>query len=315
MHMNHEWGWGPRRASWAVAWLLALGLPGCGGSGAQPDLVWGRRGVLDGDLVKPRAIAIDDQDRLYLVDWTARIQVFDTDGRLLHKPWTPPDWRNGRPSGLSIHPDGNLIVSDSHYSFIRIYSPDGVLLRSVGGKQGTAPGELSYISDTVCDGSGNFYVAEFGENQRITKLDPDGKFLSCWGEPGSEPGQFARIRALALGPDGNLYVADACNHRIQVFTADGKLVRRFGSPGSGPGELSYPYDVAFPPGQAKHLYVMEYGNQRVQKFTLDGESHGTWGGPGRTPGRLSAPWGLAVDRHGRVHVVDSENHRIQRIRF
>lgn len=296
--------------------LALLFVAGCGGPRSAPELVWGARGVQNGQLVKPRAIAIDKEDRLYLVDWTARIQRFDTDGVYQKdKTWTPPSWNNGRPSGLSIHPDGNLIVSDSHYSTIRIYSPDGALLRSIGGKQGTGLGELSYISDVVCDKQSNFYVAEFGENQRITKLDPDGKFITCWGEPGSEPGQFARIRALAFGPDGNLYAADACNHRIQVFTTDGKLVRIFGSSGKEPGELSYPYDVAFPMGQAEHLYVMEYGNQRVQKFTLEGKSLGTWGRPGREPGRLSSPWALAVDRLGRVHVVDSENHRVQRIRF
>lgn len=313
--MNCWWRHGPRCASLTLPVWMTFCLTGCGGARTAPELVWGKRGVVDGDLVKPRAIAIDGQDRLYLVDWTARIQLFDTDGKHLGKTWTPPDYRNGRPSGLSIHPDGNLIVSDSHYSLIRIYSPEGELLRTVGGKVGTAPGELSYISDTICDPDGNFYVAEFGENQRISKLDPAGRFLKCWGEPGAEPGQFARIRALALGSDGYLYVADACNHRIQVFTPEGQFVRLFGSPGNGPGELSYPYDVAFPPGQASHLYVMEYGNQRIQKFTLDGKSLGVWGGPGREPGRLSAPWALAVDRHGRVHAVDSENHRIQRIRF
>ncbi|MCI0684767.1 MAG: hypothetical protein L0Y71_21935 [Gemmataceae bacterium] len=300
-----------RRLAWGWALLLVAGC----GPPSTPELVWGSRGVQGGQLVKPRAIAIDKDDRLYLVDWTARIQRFDTDGTYQKKTWMPPSWNNGRPSGLSIHPDGNLIVADSHYSTIRIYSPDGDLLRSVGGKQGTAPGELSYISDVVCDAQGNFYVAEFGENQRITKLDADGNFLTCWGEPGTEPGQFARIRALALGPDGNLYAADACNHRIQVFTTDGKLVRIFGGPGNGPGELSYPYDVAFPPGRAEHLYVIEYGNHRVQKFTLEGKTLGTWGRSGRDPGGLCSPWALAVDRLGRVHVVDSENHRVQRARF
>src|SRR6266704_4641640 len=157
--------------------LALLFSAGCGGPRTEPELVWGRHGVQDGELVKPRAIAIDDQDHLYLVDWTARIQAFNTDGKLLHKPWMPPDFRNGRPSGLSIHPDGNLIVSDSHYSTIRIYSPDGAELRTQGGKSGTAPGELSYISDTVCDADGNYYVAEYGENQRISKFDADFKFL------------------------------------------------------------------------------------------------------------------------------------------
>src|SRR4029077_5379540 len=120
-------------------------------------------------------------------------------------------------------------------------------------------------------------------------------------------GEFSRIRALALGPDGLLYAADACNHRIQVFTRDGKLVRVWGKQGTEKGQLSYPYDLAFARGETPCLYVVEYGNSRVQKFTPTGESLGTGGGPGREPGKLAGPWALAVDSKGRVHVIDSEN--------
>jgi DNA-binding beta-propeller fold protein YncE len=258
-------------------------------------------------------VAIDAHDRLFIVDYSARIQVFDRDGQFLHHRWTTPDYRNGRPSGLSIDRDGNLIVSDSHYHCFRIYSPEGVELRKFGGEAGTGPGQLGYVSDVVQDADGFYYIAEFGENGRISKFDSEGKFVQCWGSPGSEEGQFARARALALGPDGNLYVADACNHRIQVFTRDGQLVRVWGRSGTAEGELSYPYDLAF--NKAGELYVVEYGNHRVQKFTMTGEALGCWGGPGRTPGRLWNPWALAVDRKGRVHVMDTDNHRVQRIRF
>ncbi|MBI3410499.1 MAG: hypothetical protein HY040_19340 [Planctomycetes bacterium] len=295
--------------------FLCMAALGCGRSPEVPELVWGKRGIQGGELVKPRAIAIDQQDRLYLVDWTARIQVFDRDGKFLGKSWTPPDYRNGRPSGLSVDAAGNLVVSDSHYNCVRVYSPDGDLLRTIGGKPGTEPGQLSYISDALCDSPGNFYISEFGENQRISKFDSDGNFVKCWGSPGSEIGQFARIRAMALGPDGNLYVADACNHRIQVFTTEGAFVRSWGTPGDGLGQLSYPYDLAFSSGPDSKLYVVEYGNHRVQKFNLRGESLGTWGGPGRQPGRLNSPWAIGVDSRGRVHVVDSENDRVQRIDF
>jgi DNA-binding beta-propeller fold protein YncE len=293
--------------------LGLLGLAGCLDDPARPELVWGRRGVQDGDLVRPRAIAIDARDRLYVVDFTARIQVYDRDGRHLGLTWTTPDYRNGRPSGLGIDRDGNLIVSDSHYHCFRIYSPEGKELRCFGGQAGTAPGRLGYVSDVVQDADGNYYVGEFGENHRVSKFDRAGKLLHCWGSDGTEPGQFSRIRALALGPDGNLYVADACNHRIQVFTKDGELVRCWGRPGKEPGELSYPYDLAFNRDGA--LYVVEYGNNRVQKFTAAGEALGCWGGPGREPGRLHNPWALAVDSRGRVHVLDTENHRVQRIAF
>jgi DNA-binding beta-propeller fold protein YncE len=291
-------------------------IVGCGGPRAAPELVWGKQGVQDGDLARPRAIAIDPQDRLYIVDFTARIQVYDRDGQHLGHTWQTPDYRNGRPSGLSIGRDGNLIVSDSHYHCLRIYSiADGkpVEVKVIGGNPGTAPGHFGYISDAVQDSDGNYYISEFGENQRITQLDPEGRFLKCWGSVGSEPSQFARIRAMALGPDGLLYVADASNHRIQVFTREGEFVRAWGHEGDDPGQLRYPYDVAFGPGG--DLYVAEFGNNRVQKFSPQGSPLGVWGGHGRKPGQLDHPWALAVDSRGRVHVVDTQNHRVQRIRF
>jgi streptogramin lyase len=287
---------------------------GCGGSKSAPELVWGQRGVRGGDIVKPRAIAIGPDDHLYIVDWTARIQAFDRNGKYLGATWTSPDYRNGRPSGLSVDAKGNVVVSDSHYNCVRVYSPTGELLKTIG-SAGTEPGQLSYVSDALCDEAGNFYVSEFGDNQRISKFDPDGKFLKCWGSPGALLGQFARIRAMTLGPDGNLYVADSCNHRIQVFTTDGAFVRVFGTPGRELGELAYPYDVACSHGRTPYLYVVELENCRVQKFTLEGESLGVWGSPGRAPGQLCSPWALAVDSHGSVHVVDSLNDRIQRISF
>jgi DNA-binding beta-propeller fold protein YncE len=306
----------PRSRRKQAALVLLLGaLTGCGTDPYVPERVWGKRGVQNGDLVKPRAIAIDAHDRIFLVDWTARIQVFDRDGNYLGPTWTTPDYRNGRPSGLSIARDGNLLVSDSHYHCFRTYSSDGKLRRTFGGEGGTKPGQLSYVSDVVQDEDGFFYVAEFGENQRVSKFDADGRFVKCWGSEGTEPGQFARLRALTLGPDGLLYAADACNHRIQVFSRDGKLVRCWGRPGGEPGELAYPYDLAFSPKDPNVLYVVEYGNHRVQKFTPEGQPLGCWGGVGREPGRLCSPWALAIDSRGRVHVVDSENHRVQRIDF
>lgn len=298
-----------------MARFLVLLLPllaGCAGNVSQPQLVWGRKGVRDGDLVRPRAVALID-DHLFIVDFTARVQAYDLDGNHLGLTWTTPDYRKGRPSGLGVDNEGHLIVSDSHYCCFRLYTTEGKLIKTIALPPGDKPGQFGYVSDVVQDEDGYWYVAEFGQNQRISKLTPKGKFVTCWGGEGKEPGKLARPRALALGDDGLLYVADACNHRIQVFSRDGKLKRIIGSAGEGEGELNYPYDLAFGPDGL--LYVVEYGNHRVQRFTKEGEARGTWGGPGRGPGKLFSPWALIVDHKGRVHVLDTENHRVQRVKF
>jgi DNA-binding beta-propeller fold protein YncE len=302
-----------RRFSGCFLLLAAPLLVGCGGPSETPDLVWGKRGVRNGDFVRPRAAAIDRNDRLFVVDYTARIQVFDLNGKYIGPTWTTPDYSNGRPSGLGIDRDGNLIVCDSHYHCLRIYDADGKELRKIGGTAGSDPGQFGYVSDAVQDEAGYFYISENGQNDRITKLDAEGRFVKMWGKAGHEPGEFAHIRALALGPDGLLYVADAINHRIQVFTRDGEFVRAFGEIGTELGQMRYPYDLAF--GPKGDLYVVEHENNRVQKFTKEGKSLGCWGVPGREPGQLAAPWALVVDRKGRVHIIDTENNRVQRIWF
>jgi streptogramin lyase len=286
-------------------------VSGCGPS-SKPDLVWGKSGVMPGDLKRPRAAVIDHEDRLWIVDFTARIQAYDLDGNYLDITFTTPDFRNGRPSGLGVANDGKFIVCDSHYHCLRFYDHAGAEHATFGGTKGNGPGEFGYISDVVQDDEGFYYISEFGPNERITKLDAKGQFVTHWGEAGSDPGQFNRTRALALH-NGQLYVADACNHRIQVFTRRGALVRTFGTDGDKPGELKYPYDLAF--NAAGELYVAERGNHRIQKFTTEGKSLGVWGSRGRQPGQFADPWALVVDRHGRVHVIDTENHRVQRLRF
>ena len=110
-----------------------------------------------------------------------------------------------------------------------------------------------------------------------------------------------------------IWVADACNHRIQVFDTEGNLVRLWGSQGKAQGRLYYPYDLALVPDGT--VYVCEFGNHRVQKFTADGRSLGCWGAQGRGEGQLHNPWALVRDSRGRIYVVDTYNHRVQRVRM
>ena len=269
--------------------------------------VWGRRGISDGRFQKPRAMAVDRQDQLYIVDMTARIQVLDTQGRFL-RGWQTPAHEAGRPTGLSIGNDGSLLVADTHYFRVLIYSPEGKLLRTWG-TRGERPGEFGLVTHVVQDSQNNYYVAEYGECDRVQKFSPDGRFIRQWGGHGSEPGQFIRPQKLAIDEHNQLWVTDACNHRIQVFDSQGKLLTLWGAEGSAPSKLCYPYDLTLAPDGT--IYVCEYGNHRVQKFTRDGRSLGCWGTQGRGEGQMHNPWAVARDSRGRIYVLDTNNHRVQ----
>jgi DNA-binding beta-propeller fold protein YncE len=298
---------------------LALGSTGCvleAGAKAEGwpvELVWGVHGTREGRLHKPRVAAIDSSDHLYLADLTDRIQVFDRDGKYL-RGWRTPGLNVDGPSGLTVDRLGRVLVGDTHFYRVLVYSPQGEILQQIGdGIQGSTPGRFGYATDVVIDTQGNFYVAEYSDFDRIQVFSPEGRFLRQWGGHGYELGQFLRPRAMAIDSDDLLYVADSCNHRIQVFDTAGRLLHYWGRRGVAAGEMSFPYDIALAPDQT--LYVCEYGNSRVQRFTRAGESLGVWGGPGRASGMLDGPYALAVDSQGAVHVIDSGNHRVQRFRM
>ncbi|MBN1564381.1 MAG: 6-bladed beta-propeller [Anaerolineae bacterium] len=133
--------------------------------------------------------------------------------------------------------------------------------------------------------------------------------LFTWGSEGSAPGQFNFPRAIAIGPEGSVYVADSENHRVQVFTPDGEFITQWGTYGSEPGEFDVPQGIAV--DAQGHVYVGDRNNNRIQKFTADGQFLTAWGSQGSQEGQFTEPRNLAVDAAGQVYVSDSQNHRIQ----
>src|SRR5262249_31331357 len=78
-------------------------------------------------------------------------------------------------------------------------------------------------TDVAWDSTGNIYVADGFGNSRIAKFDRHGKFVKSWGSKGSDPGQFDTAHGLAIDTQGNVYVADTGNKRIQVFDGEGTV--------------------------------------------------------------------------------------------
>tara|TARA_A100001391_G_scaffold196365_1_gene174849 strand:- start:12550 stop:13119 length:570 start_codon:yes stop_codon:yes gene_type:complete len=137
--------------------------------------------------------------------------------------------------------------------------------------------------------------------------EPGYTFVTAWGEPGRAPGQFRDPTGIAVA-DGEVFVADSRNGRIQVFDANGGFKRQFGTPGEAPGELGRPMNLTI---HDDELYVAEYFNDRIQVFDLEGSPKRTIGGPGTGPGQFNAPGGVVVANDGSIYVADFYNQRVQ----
>jgi len=294
----------------AVCALLALA--GCESSSAEghPDVVAviGRTGRGPGEFLYPRAIDIADDGTLFVVDKTGRVQHLTAEGEFI-SAFRMPQIEKGKPTGLTVGPDGRLYLADTHYHRVMVYDADGKELLRFG-EYGQGDGQFIYPTDVAVRADGRILVSEYGGNDRVSVFSSEGEFLQSFGASGEGDGEFSRPSALALDAErGCLYVADACNHRIARYTPEGKLLGYIGADGAGPGELRYPYDLALFDGGT--LVVCEFGNNRIQLFDPQGVPVGLLGRAGREVGALAYPWGVAVSSKRLCYVVDAGNNRLQ----
>jgi tripartite motif-containing protein 71 len=194
-----------------------------------------------------------------------------------------------------------LVALDNHGSSRGIAVAEFESVANVAG--------MAFPSGLVVDKSGDIIVADTG-NDRILKLDPEGKPLASWGTKGDAPGRFRTPIGLTLDAKGDIYVADNHNNRVQELSPQGTVVRVIGSYGSGPGQFNLPEAVAL---DAKgDLYVTDFGNNRIEEFSPGGAYLRSIGTQGTGPGQLNNPLGLALDTQGNIYVSDYGNARIQK---
>jgi ABC-type Fe3+ transport system permease subunit len=271
--------------------------------------VIGSRGTGAGQFNKPRSVAVDGEDNFYVVDLTGRVQKFSPDGGYL-LAWQMPETDIGKPKGMIKDSDGNVIVVEPHYSRLNHFDGSGKLLAQWG-ENGTNISKLQFPRAVAINSRGEVYVSEYGLVERIQRFGERGQpFIQAFGSPGTAIGQLNRAEGLGIGPDDRVYVADSCNHRVQIFSAEGRFISAFGRAGSGVGEMSYPYDVRI--DAEGNRFVCEFGNSRVQVFDAEGRTIEILGGAGTEPGQMNNPWAIALDSKGNLYVADSANHRVQK---
>lgn len=233
--------------------------------------------------------------------------------------------------------------------------PTVELLDTIGppsGGQGDV--EFANPSGLACDPAGNLVVADT-DNHRIAKIDPDGSLLWSLGgrddlgklRPGTAQGEFSSPQAVCTDSEGNIYVADSRNCRVQKLSSDGEPITAFGSWGNDYGQFGGDGPIGIAVDEKGRVLVSDShtvldGNHRVERFEPEGDyldqfgSYGTglgqfagsvpireYGldfGPGIGPGPIGpagiavdAELGLLLDRNnlgGDIYVADCDNDRI-----
>ncbi|MEI7556260.1 flippase activity-associated protein Agl23 [Candidatus Chlorohelix sp.] len=163
-------------------------------------------------------------------------------------------------------------------------------------------------------------------NGRVQRFDSGGNFLSKFGKIGNGDGLFGIIQndggagGIAVDEQGNIYVSDSWNYRIEKFDSSGKFLMKWGEGYDNKGDLEQakiqPIGFYGPRGifydtTRKELYVADTGNRRVAVFDANGIFLRQFGGRGSGQGQFDEPVSVAVSPDGKVYVTDMRNKRLE----
>lgn len=300
-----------------VAGVLAPGIPAraaiedpkylaqIGGPGHAGVYAWGMATARDGSIL------VGDY-------WNYSIRRFSTGGALVQTISSrgKEPGQNMAPHGIAVDPtDGSIYMADQNWPWkIHKWDAAGTFVRSIGSFQFGVTTPYPYVTRVAVLSDGTLLslsshnVASSGNpfQHRVLKYSPQGVFLGSWGVNGTGPGQLGLQRGLAVGPNDEVYLADASKHLIQVFTKDGEYLRSIGQ-GRFKGDmrgLAIDFDNEW-------LYAVDAYSSEVEKFTLDGQWLTAWGSEGTGPGQFrDGGRELTVGLDKRVYVADFGNNRV-----
>jgi DNA-binding beta-propeller fold protein YncE len=267
-------------------------------------------------LIRTCGLAFDSKGRIYAADQgVSAIFIFDAE-----KKGDVTLIRNGQDAhfglinGLAIDDNDRIFVSDDKLHRITVINAQHTEEGSFGAEVLTKPGGIAL------DTENRFLYVVDTQNDVVVVFDADTfKMLRKIGVAGkkhtlTDPGTFSLPTNVAVDKDGNVYVTDTLNNRVQIFDADGKFVSMFGKNGDGPGYLARPKGIAV--DRDGHIWVVDAVQQRVQVFNSEGKLLIYFGQPGQWPGQFSAPYDIAIDtKYNRVVTSEQFPGRVQMFRY
>jgi DNA-binding beta-propeller fold protein YncE len=264
-------------------------------------------------LSQPYGIAIDSKNNLYVADQkVGAIFIFNTETRDMEMIRNKAHAHFDRIIGLAMDDGDRLFVSDPGLRHIIVFNAahkaedvitDGLV--SPGDLAIDRENRLLYVSDVELD---QVLVYDADTLKLKRKIGTTGHKHEL-----TTPGDFAKPTGVAVDQEGNLYVADTLNNRIEIFDADGKFVSTFGKPGDGPGYFARPKGVAID-GDG-HIWVADGQQDRVQVFNQENQLLISFGGHGLLPGQFQGLVGIAIDKNNRVFTSEIFPGRVQQFRY
>ena len=260
-------------------------------------------------LRKPYGITTDSWGRIYIADTEAGVVfVIDSEAKdvsLRKGSGTAP---MAMPAGVAVDSENRLFVSDAQLHMIFCFSPMGEVIASFGSKSLGRPGGIA-----IDRGRKRLYVAD-AKDSRIAVFDT-GTFtlLGYFGKPSKgknpEMGTFASPTNVAVDRQGNIYVADTFNCRVQILDPAGKCLRAFGTRGDRPGEFIRPKGIAV--DSEGHVYVADAEFNNFQVLSPEGQPLLAVGKLGVARGEFGLIAGLHIDSRDRIYTSEMYIGRMQ----
>jgi len=265
------------------------------------------------ELLQPYGLAVDSKGSLYVADTkVGAIFIFNTDTRDVDMIKNGLHAHFVRIIGLAMDDSDRLFVSDPGLKHVLVFDKDHKA-EDVITEGMSEPGNLAIDTQNRL-----LYVSDI-ELDQVLVYDADTlKLLRKIGTTGhkhelTSPGDFSKPTGLAVDGEGNLYVADTMNNRIEIFDADGQFISAFGKNGDGPGYFARPKGVAI--DSDGHVWVADGVQDRVQVFTKEGQLLIALGGHGLLPGQFQGLVNIAIDKRDRVFTAEIYPGRAQHMQY
>ena len=190
-----------------------------------------------------------------------------------------------------------------------------------------ADGYFNGPTDVGWDADDNIYISDGYVNSRVAKFDKHGNWIKSFGTYGTDPGQLRLPHNMQVDRDGNVYVADRSNARIQVFDSDGNFKRIMhlnapwdktrqpvlGNVNPNARDETAPWTLCISDGPTQYLFASDVEPGRIYKMTLDGKILGMFGESGRQMGQFNWAHGISCRSEDQLYIADMNNWRIQKI--